>query len=177
MGWTPFYQTWNELEHIQLLMIEHKHLNFGLERMNIELDSPSLFLNHTSNRLEHNFFEHCSSFGNRTRTPYFWLWMIEHRTLNIVRPITTVDLWHISEVLPDRSSRKCNRKWPSCLVNSMFASSLLPFGNCPFFWTNKNTMYVIKLPFVTVRELGINLILQISDKSLERVLRKFEVHF
>ena len=30
----------------------------------------------------------CSSIGNRTRTPYFWLWTIEHQTSNIVRPIT-----------------------------------------------------------------------------------------
>ena len=30
----------------------------------------------------------CSSFGNRTRTPYFWLRTIEHRTSNIVRPLT-----------------------------------------------------------------------------------------
>ena len=39
-------------------------------------------------------------------------------------------------------------------------------------------MYVIKLPFVTVRELGIDHILQISEKSLERtilVLQKFEI--
>ena len=39
-------------------------------------------------------------------------------------------------------------------------------------------MYVIKLPFVTVRELGIDHILQISGKSLERtilVLQKFEI--
>ena len=30
----------------------------------------------------------CSSYGNRTRTPYFWLWTIKHRTSNIVLPIT-----------------------------------------------------------------------------------------
>ena len=30
----------------------------------------------------------CSSSGNRTRTPYFWFRTIEHRTSNIVRPIT-----------------------------------------------------------------------------------------
>ena len=30
----------------------------------------------------------CSSNGNRTRTPYFWLQMIEHHTSNIVRPTT-----------------------------------------------------------------------------------------
>ena len=30
----------------------------------------------------------CSSFGNQTRTPYFWLRTIEHPTSNIVRPIT-----------------------------------------------------------------------------------------
>ena len=31
----------------------------------------------------------CSSNGNRTRTPYFWFRTIEHRTSNIVRPITS----------------------------------------------------------------------------------------
>ena len=31
----------------------------------------------------------CSSFGNRTGTPYFWLQTIEHPTSNIVRPITS----------------------------------------------------------------------------------------
>ena len=30
----------------------------------------------------------CSSFGDQTRTPYFWLQTIEHQTLNIVQPIT-----------------------------------------------------------------------------------------
>ena len=44
------------------------------------------------NWLEHHFFEQtqtCSSFGNRTWTPYFWLQTIEHQTSNIVQPITT----------------------------------------------------------------------------------------
>ena len=31
----------------------------------------------------------CSSIRNRTQTPYFWLRTIEHRTSNIVRPITS----------------------------------------------------------------------------------------
>ena len=52
----------------------------------------------TLNELKHHFSNiertrTCSSFGNRTRTPYFWLRMIEHRTLNIVRPITSCRLF------------------------------------------------------------------------------------
>ena len=44
----------------------------------------------TSNELEHHFSNiertrTCSSIGDRTRTPYFWLRTIEHRTSNIVR--------------------------------------------------------------------------------------------
>ena len=35
-----------------------------------------------------SFFKHrtqiCSSIGNRTRTPYFWLRTIEHRTSNLI---------------------------------------------------------------------------------------------
>ena len=34
----------------------------------------------------------CSSFGNRTWTPYFWLQTIEHPTLNIVRSIPNCPL-------------------------------------------------------------------------------------
>ena len=58
---------------------------------------PSLdLLNFLTNRLEHQFFEHRTNFfGNRTRTSYFWLRTIEHRTSNIIRPITT-DFFHFS---------------------------------------------------------------------------------
>ena len=48
-------RTLNELEHHLsniTLMIELAHLNFGLERTNIEPKRPSLdLLNHSSNRL------------------------------------------------------------------------------------------------------------------------------
>ena len=49
----------------------------------------------TLNELEHHFSNikqtrTCSSYGYRTRTPYFWLWTIKHRTSNIVRRITKI---------------------------------------------------------------------------------------
>ena len=40
----------------------------------------------------------CSSFCYRTRTPYFWLWMIKYQTSNIVQPITT-DFKNLTERL------------------------------------------------------------------------------
>ena len=44
----------------------------------------------TSNQLEHNFSNiertlTCSSVGDGTRTPYFWLRTIEHRTSNLIQ--------------------------------------------------------------------------------------------
>ena len=43
----------------------------------------------TSNELEHHFWNieqtrTCSSIGDRTGTPYFWLWTIEHRPSNLI---------------------------------------------------------------------------------------------
>ena len=43
----------------------------------------------TSNEPEHHFLnieqtQTCSSIGDWTRTPYFWLWTIKHRTSNTV---------------------------------------------------------------------------------------------
>ena len=51
----------------------------------------------TSIELEHHFSNiertrTCSFVDDRTRTPYFWLRTIEHRTSNIVRPITNFKL-------------------------------------------------------------------------------------
>ena len=37
----------------------------------------------TLNKLQHHFLKF-----KWTRTPYFWLWTIEHRTSNVVQPIT-----------------------------------------------------------------------------------------
>ena len=85
------FRTSNKLERVHQLMTELEHLNFGFKWMNIEPKRPSL--NHSSSKLKHNFSiieqtRTWSSFGNRTQTPYFWLWTIEHRTSNIVWPIT-----------------------------------------------------------------------------------------
>ena len=49
----------------------------------------------TLNELEHHFSNiertpTCSSIGNRTPTPHFWLQTIDHQTSNIVHPITIV---------------------------------------------------------------------------------------
>ena len=41
----------------------------------------------------------CSSIGNQTRTPYFWLRTIEHRTLKIVRPITSKQMFILLEMV------------------------------------------------------------------------------
>ena len=66
-----------------------------IEHQTSNLIDPSLdLLNCLSNRLKHLFLNiewtwTCSSFENQTRTPYFWLWTIEHWTSNIVWPITT----------------------------------------------------------------------------------------
>ena len=38
LTWTSFFQTLNELEHVHLLMIELKHLNFGFKQMDIEYE-------------------------------------------------------------------------------------------------------------------------------------------
>ena len=65
------FQAWNELERVHLLVIELKHLYFGYERkdMNIEPKKPSLYLqNYPSNRLEHHICEH------RTDSNMFIFW-------------------------------------------------------------------------------------------------------
>ena len=83
----------------------------ALKRTDIEPKRPSLDLQFYSlNRLKHHFLNieqtrTCSSFGNWTQTPYFWLRTIEHKTSNKVRivklsevgrtPITVVLLFHI----------------------------------------------------------------------------------
>ena len=37
------FQAWNELERVHLLVIELKHLNFGLERTDIEHQTQKVF--------------------------------------------------------------------------------------------------------------------------------------
>ena len=112
-------------------MIELKHLNFGFELTDIkhwiEPKRPSLdLLKYSSNRLEHHFWNikrtpTCSSFGNRTQTPFFWLRTIKHRTLNIVWPITTKNyLLHIS------SQAVLNRKGLGFFAASLLISSGQP---------------------------------------------------
>ena len=66
----------------------------------IKLTRTSFF--RTSNKLQRGYLlviEH-------TRTPYFWLLMIEHQTLNIVRPITSISLT-IDKVKKGKNNYKC----------------------------------------------------------------------
>ena len=61
MGRTPFYQTSNELECVHLLMIELKHLDFGLDRTNIEHRTQKAFAKFTKSFIEQtqtSFLEH-----------------------------------------------------------------------------------------------------------------------
>ena len=91
MGRTPFYRTSNEPEHhlstieqtptrVHLLVIELVHPIFGFHRTNIESNraftgfTKLLFeLTRTSFFRTSNKLLACSSIGNRTRTPHFWL--------------------------------------------------------------------------------------------------------
>ena len=103
IGQKSFYQTSNELEQ-HFLNIERTQVCSSIGdwtltpyfwlRTNRQwtsnlIEPPLDLLNHSSNRLEHRSSNiepthTCSSFGNLT----FGLQMIEHRTWNIVRPIT-----------------------------------------------------------------------------------------
>ena len=109
MGRTPFYRSSNELEH-HFSNIEQTgtYLSIGDQtrlwtsnKLGLSLE----LLNYSSTWLEHHFSNikriwTCSSIGNRTRTPYFWLRTIEHRTSNIVRPITSFKRnWIVSNYL------------------------------------------------------------------------------
>ena len=73
------FWTSNKIEHERLLVIELKHSTFWFW-MNGHQIGPSLdLLNYLSNRIKHWFLNikrirTCLSFGNRTRTSYFWLW-------------------------------------------------------------------------------------------------------
>ena len=62
----------------------------------------------------------CLSFGNRTRTPYFWLRMIEHQTSNIVRPITSI----LAILGITNSSLLCTSRPPLYLPIKVIDSSL-----------------------------------------------------
>ena len=58
----------------------------------------------------------CSSIGNRTQTPYFWLQTIKNWTLKIVRPITT------------NNARKSNFERPP-LLSSYISSFIIPWDD------------------------------------------------
>ena len=120
---------------------------------NIESKTPSLdLLIHSSNRLEHHSFNikrtrTCSSFGNQTQATYFWLWTIEHRTSNIVRPITNRSMetreefvsreyfWHppfqmhIAQALQNISWIQLLIKWECCFHEIFIKKMRLNFYN------------------------------------------------
>ena len=104
MGRTPFYRTLNELEHHFLniertrmcssigdwtrtpyfcfRMLEHETSN--LIGLSIDLLYSWTHSNIIFSNVERTWT--CSSIGDRTRTPYFWLRSIEHRTSNLIGP-------------------------------------------------------------------------------------------
>ena len=84
MGRTPFYTTLNELEHhISNIERTQTYLFFGSEQTDIQPKRlTKLFIEQTRTSFFLNMVQTqtCSSFSNRTRTPYFWLRTIELRT-------------------------------------------------------------------------------------------------
>ena len=74
MNLNIFFRTLNKLERVHLLVIELKHTNFGFEQTNI---APNMaFTRFTKLLIIFPNIERtqmCSSFGNQTQTPYFWL--------------------------------------------------------------------------------------------------------
>ena len=65
----------------------------------------------TSIELEHHFSNikrsrTCSTFGTRIRIPYLWLRKTEHRTSNVVRPVTGIEvLYSNSAIMRDYCKR------------------------------------------------------------------------
>ena len=84
MGQKQFYRTSHKLEHhflnikqTLLLVFKLEHPIFGFERLNIELEPNRAFTRFTK-KLLIELTKTCSSIGNSTRTPHFWLRMIVH---------------------------------------------------------------------------------------------------
>ena len=83
MGQTPFYQTSNELKCVHLWVNETETPISWLQtniHCTSDLVGPNYLdlLNHLSKRLKRLFsniagIRACSSFDNKTRSPYFWL--------------------------------------------------------------------------------------------------------
>ena len=146
MGRTPFHGTLNELEH-HFSNIERTQTCSSIgdwtptlyfwHRTNIEPNRPSLdLLNFSSNWLECQFFEHRTNlnmfiYWYLTRLSYFWLRTIEHRTLNIIRPITRI-----------YCSPKCHTK--SILISSIYHS--ISFLGQLFFSFLKHFGFTFQLP-------------------------------
>ena len=82
MNFNVFIYWWSNLNTL-FLALDYRTSNFEPNRAFTAYRTES---NISFSNIERT--QTCSSFGNRTRTPYFWLRTIEHRTSNIVRPIT-----------------------------------------------------------------------------------------
>ena len=93
---TTLYQhlnlSYNTTEQVSVANFCHFVLKPKMNLLKVMGQTPSY---RTSIKLEHHFSiiertQTCAFVHDRTRTPYFWLRTIEHRTSNIVRPITNV---------------------------------------------------------------------------------------
>ena len=80
-----FIYWWSNSKIPEFWLWMNKHRTLILVGISIDL------LNYLSNIIFLNIESTwtCSTIGNQTRTPYFWLRTIQHRILNTVRPITT----------------------------------------------------------------------------------------
>ena len=129
----------------------------------------------TSKELEHHFSNierrrMCSSIGHRTGTPIFWLWTIEHRTLNLIR--ISLDLLNYSL---NRLEHQFFEHWTNWNVfiywlsnsNTVFLASndrTLNFEHCSnpslensHFWLNVGKTKVSLSGNIIVQDLELNL--------------------
>ena len=141
---TPFYRTSNEVEHY-FSNIEQTWTNsstgdrtliayFWLRTIeqwtsNLIGLSLDLLINYSLNFLEHHFSNiewtrTYLSIANPTWITYFWLRTMEHRTLNIVWPITTKNMW---DFVSDKTGPK---RWK-------VQRKIGTFYNHPFFCKSK----------------------------------------
>ena len=116
----------------------------------------------TSIELEHHFSNiertrTCSFVGNRTRTPYFWLRTIEHRTSNIVRPITNTFQYAADyQLLIKRSPYVTeilgilNRRWFPKHIETNSAISTTVEVACKRIWQSQCVNEILRILYTSI---------------------------
>ena len=93
-GSNTIFRKSNELKRVCLLIVKLEHPILSFKRTETSNRTFTRFTKSLIEQYQTSFFrniEHtqtCSSFANRTRTPYFCLWTIELRILDLVQSIT-----------------------------------------------------------------------------------------